>query len=122
MHNLFAMEAISIAEALGVPSLALSPCLVPQAPPASFERHFKREHPALYAALTRPGAAHPHSKDAVWRGVARHFCASANDHWRALGIPPASHRCASITHRQRKASFTGMALCRGEGERTCGMV
>ncbi len=67
MHNLFAMEAISIAEALGVPSLALSPCLVPQAPPASLERQLKRQHPALYAALTRPGASHPHSTEAVCR-------------------------------------------------------
>ena len=59
MHNLFAMEAISIAEALGVPSLALSPCLVPQAPPASLKRQFKREHAALFAALNRPGASPP---------------------------------------------------------------
>ncbi len=55
VHNLFAMEAISIAEALGVPSMALSPCLVPQVAPASLQRHFKREHSALYAALTMPG-------------------------------------------------------------------
>ncbi|CAL5219615.1 g1485 [Coccomyxa viridis] len=54
VHNLFAMEAFSIAEALGVPSLALSPCLVPQTPPASLERQFKREHAALYASLNRP--------------------------------------------------------------------
>ena len=57
VHNLFAMEAISIAEALGVPSLALSPCLVPQVAPASLQRHFKREHAALYAALTIPGVS-----------------------------------------------------------------
>ena len=56
MHNLFAMEAISIAEAHGVPTLALSPCLVPQVAPASLQRRFKRKHPALCAALTRPGA------------------------------------------------------------------
>ena len=56
MHNLFAMEAISIAEAHGVPTLALSPCLVPQVAPASLQRRFKRKHPAVYAALTRPGA------------------------------------------------------------------
>ena len=56
MHNLFAMEAVSIAEALGVPSLAVSACLVPQAAPASLQRRFRRAHPALHAALTRPGA------------------------------------------------------------------
>ena len=56
MHNLFAMEAFSIAEALGVPSLAVSACLVPQAAPASLQRRFRRVHPALHAALTRPGA------------------------------------------------------------------
>lgn len=57
VHNLFAMEVVSIAEALGVPSLALSPCLVPQAAPASLQRQLKRAHPALHAALTRPGDA-----------------------------------------------------------------
>lgn len=62
MHNLFAMEAVSIAEALGVPSLAMSPCLVPQAPPASLARLFQQEHAALHAALTRPGASQPHSR------------------------------------------------------------
>ena len=56
MHNLFAMEAVSIAEALGVPSLAVSACLVPQAAPASLQRRFRRAHPVLHAALTRPGA------------------------------------------------------------------
>lgn len=56
MHNLFAMEAISIAEAHGVPTLALSPCLVPQVAPASLQRRFQRRHPALCAALARPGA------------------------------------------------------------------
>ena len=56
MHNLFAMEAFSIAEALGVPSLAVSSCLVPQVAPASLQRRFSRAHPALHAALTRPGA------------------------------------------------------------------
>ena len=56
MHNLFAMEAISIADAHGVPALALSPCLVPSVAPASLQRRFKRKHPALCAALTRPGA------------------------------------------------------------------
>lgn len=65
MHNLFAMEAFSIAEALGVPSLALSPCLVPQTPPASLERQFKREHAALYASLNRPGAPPSHSRETV---------------------------------------------------------
>ncbi|CAK0762025.1 hypothetical protein CVIRNUC_002916 [Coccomyxa viridis] len=54
VHNLFAMEAFSIAEALGVPSLAVSACLVPQAAPASLQRRFRRVHPALHAALTRP--------------------------------------------------------------------
>ena len=56
MHNLFAMEAVSIAEALGVPSLAVSACLVPQAAPPSLQRRFSRANPALHAALTRPGA------------------------------------------------------------------
>jgi hypothetical protein len=55
VHNLFAMEAISIAEAHGVPTLALSPCLVPQVAPADLQCRFERKYPALHAALTRPG-------------------------------------------------------------------
>lgn len=49
--NLFAMEGFHLAEALRVPCLALSPCLVPYAPPASFERRFKQSSSDLYRKL-----------------------------------------------------------------------
>ena len=93
MHNLFAMEAISIAEAHGVPTLALSPCLVPQVAPASLQRRFQRKHPALSAALARPGAPlrFPESGDSddsllrkdSKRPAAHPAC------WRADGLSPA---------------------------------
>ena len=113
VHNLFAMEAISIAEALGVPSLALSPCLVPQAPPASLERQFKREHAALYIALTKPGASNPHSRDGVCRGVERRYLALTEDQLRAASIAHASHNSAKVDHSLREQAFTGCASQRG---------
>eukprot|EP00884_Botryococcus_braunii_P016309 jgi/Botrbrau1/3361/Bobra.0337s0002.1 len=51
IHNLFALEAFHIAEFLGVPSLAASPCLVPYGAPASFKSRFSASYPDLYAAL-----------------------------------------------------------------------
>ena len=51
IFNLFALEGFHVAEALGLPCMALSPCLVPYTPPASFERRFKKSSPALYQAL-----------------------------------------------------------------------
>ncbi|GAB4815972.1 hypothetical protein N2152v2_003018 [Parachlorella kessleri] len=51
LFNLFALEGFHIAEALGVPCVAASPCLVPYAMPASFERSFQIAHPELYRSL-----------------------------------------------------------------------
>lgn len=51
VFNLFALEGFHIAEALGVPCAAASPCLVPYAAPAAFERAFRRAHPQLFEAL-----------------------------------------------------------------------
>lgn len=51
IFNLFALEAFHLAEALRIPSLAASPCLVPYAPPAGFEPRFRRAHPQLYQRL-----------------------------------------------------------------------
>ncbi|KAK9835230.1 hypothetical protein WJX81_007555 [Elliptochloris bilobata] len=51
VHNLFALEAHHIAQALAVPSLAASPCLVPYAAPAALPTRLARDHPALHAAL-----------------------------------------------------------------------
>lgn len=51
VFNLFALEGFHLAEALGVPCLAVSPCLVPYSPPAAFARRFKKSSAALYQAL-----------------------------------------------------------------------
>ncbi|KAL4436583.1 hypothetical protein ABPG75_003722 [Micractinium tetrahymenae] len=51
IFNLFALEAFHLAEALRIPCLAASPCLVPYAPPAGFERRFRLAHPQLYERL-----------------------------------------------------------------------
>ncbi len=50
------------AQALGVPSLAASPCLVPYAAPAALRTRLARHFPALCAALdaSPPGAAPPY--------------------------------------------------------------
>ena len=51
IFNLFALEGFHVAEALGLPCMALSPCLVPYTPPASFARRLKKTSPALHQAL-----------------------------------------------------------------------
>ena len=58
VHNLFALEGFHIAEALGLPSLALSACLVPYGPPAGFETRFRWAFPELSHALHSPGEQH----------------------------------------------------------------
>ena len=60
VHNLFALEGFHIAQALGVPSLALSACLVPYGPPADFEARFRWAFPELYLALHSPGEQQVH--------------------------------------------------------------
>ena len=55
VHNLFALEGYHIAEALGVPSIAVSACLVPYPPPADFEARFRRAFPGLFLGLQNPG-------------------------------------------------------------------
>jgi hypothetical protein len=55
VHNLFALEALHIAEALGVESVAVSPCLVPYAAPTSFEARFIEAFPRLYRRLQHEG-------------------------------------------------------------------
>ena len=55
VHNLFALEAYHIAEALGVPSTAISACVVPYPPPAEFEARFRWAFPGLFLALQNPG-------------------------------------------------------------------
>ncbi len=59
VHNLFALEAFHIAEALGVHSLVASPCLVPYGPPVAFERRFKAAFPSIFDVLScaEPGKA-----------------------------------------------------------------
>ena len=52
IFNLFALEVLHLAEALGISCLAISPCLVPYAPATSFARRFSKTWPALYHALS----------------------------------------------------------------------
>ena len=51
IFNLFSLGAWHIADALGAPSIAISPCVIPYGPPAQFEERFRVAHPELYAAL-----------------------------------------------------------------------
>lgn len=58
VFNLFALgEGFSIAEALGVPCLAASPCLVPYAAPSSLRESFQSEHPQLFERLQAAAAS-----------------------------------------------------------------
>lgn len=51
VFNLFSLEGFHIAEGLGVPCLAASPCLPPYGPPAGFRRRFERAHLELFSRL-----------------------------------------------------------------------
>lgn len=70
MFNLFALEGFHLAEALAVPCLAVSPCLVPYAPPAGFERRFAVAHPALYPRLRAADEQTQSGCRAIWQRVA----------------------------------------------------
>ncbi|KAL1521240.1 hypothetical protein AB1Y20_020912 [Prymnesium parvum] len=56
VFNLFSLGAWHVAQRFALPSLALSPCLVPYEPPLSFASAFAERHPALYARLQEPQA------------------------------------------------------------------
>ncbi len=60
VHNLFALEAFHIAEALRVPSLVVSACL-PYPPPVSFQARLKAAYPRLWDALQHKGGLLPAS-------------------------------------------------------------
>ncbi|DBA81538.1 hypothetical protein WJX77_007263 [Trebouxia sp. C0004] len=51
IFNLFSLEALHLAEALGISCLAISPCLLPYTVPNSFPRQFLKAWPALHSAL-----------------------------------------------------------------------
>ncbi|KAA6426995.1 MAG: thioester reductase [Trebouxia sp. A1-2] len=51
IFNLFSLEALHLAEALGISCLAISPCLLPYTAPNSFPRQFSKAWPALLNAL-----------------------------------------------------------------------
>ena len=51
LFNLFALGAWHIAEMLGVPCVAASPCIIPYAPPSTFEEQFRAELPVLLDRL-----------------------------------------------------------------------
>jgi len=69
IFNLFALEGFHIAEALGLPCLAASPCLVPYAPPPGYERRFQRQHPQLYQRLQEEGGGQ-HQAEGQQQGLA----------------------------------------------------
>ena len=51
LFNLFALGAWHIAEMLGVPCVAASPCIIPYTPPSAFEERFRAAHPVLHERL-----------------------------------------------------------------------
>ena len=51
VHNLFAWEFFHVAEALAIPSVAISPCLIAYGPPAGLKSLIKEKHPALARLL-----------------------------------------------------------------------
>lgn len=86
VFNLFALEGFHIAESMGVPAVAASPCLSPASLPAAAERALHRYQPALCAQLEArgvwPEGAHwmwPLLNSQRW-GAWRHHC---------LGLPAA---------------------------------
>ncbi len=52
LFNLFSLGAWHIADSIGVPSVAASPCFIPYSPPDSFAADFAAAHPALHSALS----------------------------------------------------------------------
>ena len=108
VFNLFALEGFSISEALGVPCVAASPCLIPYTMPTGFEREFQLAHARLYRRLQASdeqrkvaearGAAAPGPAGVAWCEV-RHWlwplfgrrCGA----WRLLrlGLPPLPFTC-----------------------------
>lgn len=63
IFNLFSLEVFHIAEAMGVPCLAVSPCLVPYSCPAGFCQRFVQQQPELFAAFQQapPGKCEAHT-------------------------------------------------------------
>ena len=51
VFNLFALEGYSLAEKLGIPSVAVSPFLLGRPPPARFEEEFAAIYPTLFSDL-----------------------------------------------------------------------
>ena len=51
LFNLFSLGAWHIAEMLGVPCVAASPCIIPYSPPSAFEERFRAAHPILHERL-----------------------------------------------------------------------
>lgn len=51
VFNLFGLEAYHVAEALSIPCMVASPCLVPYSAPSSFARRFQQSCPATYQWL-----------------------------------------------------------------------
>ena len=61
VHNLFAWEFFHVAEALAIPSMAISPCLIAYGPPAGLKSFINERHPALARLLD---SSHVHSTSA----------------------------------------------------------
>lgn len=93
IFNLFALEGFHLAEALGVPCLAISPCLVPYSPPASFARRFRKSSATLYQALqgAKSGQVGWHEVDHwMWPLFAPRW---ANWRQSRLRMPPVMSNC-----------------------------
>ena len=68
IFSLFALEGFHIAEALGVPCLAASPCQPPYGPPPGFEARFERAHPQLYERLREARGGWPQvQQNGYWK-------------------------------------------------------
>ncbi len=59
VFNLFSLEGYSIAEAAGCRCVAVSPCLMPTAPPRGLSRRFCAALPHLHARLENAGPGEP---------------------------------------------------------------
>ena len=51
IFNLFSLGAWHIAESVGVPTIVISPCLIPYGHPASFPADFASIYPQLHAQV-----------------------------------------------------------------------
>lgn len=81
IFSLFALEGCVLAEALRIPSLAVSPYVIPYGPPNTFEERLSRAHPRLHAALRGAEAEWPSTAETSVAASSRPLSWHEVEHW-----------------------------------------